>query len=109
MNTVAIIGLMAAISIPTFVHARSRSQATTCINTLKQIETAVQQVDFVKGLAPGDTINFPDDITPYIKLNANNAIPACPASGTYSSEPVGANPQAVCSLGNSVDPPHVLD
>ena len=85
MIVVAIIGLLAAIAIPTFVHARARSQATTCINTLKQIETAVQQVDFVKSLAPGSLINFPDDITPYIKLNANNAIPGCPASGIYTS------------------------
>jgi len=109
MIVVAIIGLLSAIAIPTFVHARARAQATTCINTLKQIETAVQQVDFVKSLAPGAVINYPDDITPYIKLNVNNAIPPCPASGNYSVEPVGANPQAVCSLGNSVAPPHVLD
>jgi prepilin-type N-terminal cleavage/methylation domain-containing protein len=109
MIVVAIIGLLAAIAIPTFVHARARAQATTCINTLKQIETAVQQVDFVNGLAPGALVNYPGDITPYIKLNSNGSIPPCPASGIYSVEPVGANPQAVCSLSNTVDPPHILD
>jgi len=109
MIVVAIIGLLAAIAIPTFVHARARSQATICINTLKQIETAVQQVDFVKSLAPGALVNFPDDITPYIKLDSNGAIPSCPASGIYTVEPVGANPQAVCSLSNLVDTPHILE
>ena len=109
MIVVAIIGLLAAIAIPSFVHARTRTQAVTCINTLKQIETAVQQIDFEKGLSQGALVNYPDDITPYIKLNANNAIPPCPAGGDYSVEPVGANPQAVCSKSNTVEPPHILE
>jgi len=108
MIVVAIIGLLAAIAIPSFLRARAKSQATACINNLRQIEAAVQQVDFADDLAPGDIVNYPDDISPYIKLNNNEQIPGCPAGGTYSLQPVGANPQAQCSLGNTVDPPHVL-
>ena len=48
------------------------------------------------------------DLTPYIKLNANSAIPDCPAGGTYTVGTVGAVPQVTCSLGNTVNPPHQL-
>ena len=108
MIVVAIIGLLAAIAIPSFVHARAKSQATACINNLRQIEAAVQQVAIEKGLHIGDTMNYPDDITPYIKLNVNGNIPPCPAGGIYSLDIVGNIPQALCSLGTTVVPPHVL-
>jgi prepilin-type N-terminal cleavage/methylation domain-containing protein len=107
MIVVAIIGLVAAIAIPNFVHARAKSQATICINNLRQIESAVQQFALEKGKHVGDTVNYPDDITPYLKLNSVGSIPSCPAGGTYSLLTVGAIPQAICSLSTTVDPPHV--
>ena len=70
MIVVAIIGVLAAIGIPSFLHARTVSQANACINNLRQIESAVQQVAIEKGLHVGDTVNYPDDITAYIKLNS---------------------------------------
>jgi len=108
MIVVAIIGVLAAISIPSLLHARTRSQATTCINNLRQIEAAVQQVAIEKGLHVGDTVNYPDDVTAYIKLNTEGSIPGCPAKGTYQLQTVGSIPQAICTLGTTVDPPHVL-
>jgi prepilin-type N-terminal cleavage/methylation domain-containing protein len=108
MIVVAIIGLLAAIAIPSFVHARSTSQANACINNLRQIESAVQQVAIANGLHVGDTVNYPDDLTPYIKLNSNLQIPGCPAGGTYTLAQVGSIPQALCSLGTTVNPVHVL-
>jgi prepilin-type N-terminal cleavage/methylation domain-containing protein len=108
MIVVAIIGLLAAIAIPSFVHARAKSQATACINNLRQIEAAADQVAIEKGLHVGDPVIYPDDVSAYIKLNSNGSIPPCPAGGTYSLQTVGSVPQAVCSLGTTVDPPHVL-
>jgi prepilin-type N-terminal cleavage/methylation domain-containing protein len=108
MIVVAIIGILAAIGIPSFMKARSRSQATACINNLRQIEAAVQQFAIEKGKRVGDVVNYPDDITAYIKLNSENSIPPCPAGGDYSLALVGNIPQALCSLGATVDPPHVL-
>jgi prepilin-type N-terminal cleavage/methylation domain-containing protein len=108
MIVVAIIGLLAAIAIPSFVHARTVSQANACINNLRQIESAVQQVAINNGLHIGDTVNYPADVTAYIKLNSNLKIPGCPAMGNYSLSTVGSIPQALCSLGNTVTPPHVL-
>ncbi len=108
MIVVAIIGLLASIAIPSFVHARAKSQATACINNLRQIESAVQEFALEKGKNNGDAINYPSDLTPYIKLNSAGSIPVCPAGGTYTLQAVGAIPQASCSLSTTVDPPHVL-
>jgi prepilin-type N-terminal cleavage/methylation domain-containing protein len=107
MIVVAIIGLLAAIAIPNFVRARARSQATACINNLRQIEAAVQQLALEKGLHVGDPVNL-IDVTPYIKLNSAGSIPGCPANGIYSLDIVGNIPQALCSLSTTVYPPHVL-
>jgi prepilin-type N-terminal cleavage/methylation domain-containing protein len=108
MIVVAIIGLLAAIAIPNFVHSRAQSQATACINNMRQIDSAIQQLAMEHGLAPGAVINFPSDLTPYIKLNASSLIPGCPASGTYSVQPLGSTPSITCSLSSTVDPPHIL-
>ena len=107
MIVVAIIGILAAIGIPSFLHARAESQATACINNLRQIESAVQQIAIERGLHVGDTVDI-NDCTAYIKLNSEGSIPPCPAGGTYSLAEVGNIPQATCSLGTTVDPPHVL-
>ena len=41
MIVVAIIGLLAAIAIPSFVKARNTSQQNACINNLRQIDGAI--------------------------------------------------------------------
>ncbi|HSY16707.1 MAG TPA: type II secretion system protein [Candidatus Acidoferrales bacterium] len=106
MIVVAIIGLLAAIAIPNFVNARQNAQAKACINNLKQIDGAAAQFALERGKKDGDTISFPSDLTPYIKLNSANMLPPCPAGGTYTLAKVGDQPQ--CSLGTSVAVPHVL-
>ena len=108
MIVVAIIGLLAAIAIPNFVKARATSQANACINNLRQIDAAAQQFALEQGKISGATINYPTDLTPYIKLNSNSSIPGCPAGGSYSVGAVGALPQVQCSLGSNVDPPHIM-
>ena len=70
MIVVAIIGLLAAIAIPNFVRARATSQTNACINNLRQIDSAIQQVSLEKNLYAGDIINYPTDLTPYIKLTS---------------------------------------
>jgi len=108
MIVVAIIGLLAAIAIPNFVKARATSQANACVSNLRQIESAVQEYALETGKHVGDTVRYPDDITPYIKLNSSSSIPVCPAGGQYSLLAVGTVPQAVCSLGTTVTPSHIL-
>lgn len=106
---VAIIGLLAAIAIPNFVRSRAKSQATACINNMRQIDSAIEQFSMENGKKAGDAINYPQDITAYIKLNSNSSIPGCPAGGSYVPTLVGNIPSILCSLSTTVDPPHVLD
>jgi len=108
MIVVAIIGLLAAIAIPNFVHSRTQSQATACINNMRQIDSAIQQFSMETGKKAGDSINYPSDITPYIKLNSNSSIPSCPANGTYQPTLVGNIPSVLCTLSDTVSPPHIL-
>jgi prepilin-type N-terminal cleavage/methylation domain-containing protein len=105
MIVVAIIGLLAAIAIPNFVKARATSQANACINNLRQIDAAANQFALEQHQVTGAAINFPNDLTPYIKLNSGTSIPPCPAGGTYADPTVGSIP--TCSLGSTVTPAHV--
>ena len=108
MIVVAIIGLLAAIAIPNFVKARASSQANACINNMRQIDAAVNEWALEQGKTTGSSVTFPDNLTPYIKLNSNSKIPGCPAGGSYSVGTVGALPQVTCNLGSNVNPPHMM-
>src|ERR1035438_5453081 len=109
MIVVAIIGLLAAIAISNFMYVRSTAQANACINNMDQIDGAVTEWALEKGKKTGDpATNLITDLTPYIKLNSSGSIPSCPAGGNYIMDTVGAVPQISCSLGSSVNPPHVL-
>ena len=109
MIVVAIIGLLAAIAIANFMNARATSQANACINNMHQIDGAVTEWALEKGKKTGDPApSLITDLTPYIKLNSSGSIPSCPAGGDYIMGTVGAIPQITCSLGSSVNPPHIL-
>ena len=82
------------------------SPANACINNLRQIDAAANQFALVNHLTNGDRINFPSDLTPYIKLNKDGKIASCPSGGTYHIGRVGKAP--TCSLGTTVTPAHVL-
>jgi hypothetical protein len=101
--------LAAWFSLPNFIdtfHVGSHgSPANACINNLRQIDAAENQFALEHHLTNGDAINFPNDLTPYIKLNSAGKIPGCPQGGIYHIGKVGETP--TCSLSNAV-PPHVL-
>ncbi len=108
MIVVCILGLLLAIVIPNYVRARANAQASGCINNLHKIDEAASQFALENGKKTGDLINYPDDLTPYIKLNSAGSIPGCPAGGQYTVDNLGAKPQATCSLGTTVTPPHLI-
>jgi prepilin-type N-terminal cleavage/methylation domain-containing protein len=101
MIVVAIIGLLAAIAIPNFVKARTTSQQNACINNLRQMDGAIQQYALENKLAAGSGVSL-TAIQPYIKLTSANALPACPAGGSYNVTTVDANP--TCNIPNHVLP-----
>jgi hypothetical protein len=97
---------LVVIAIPNFVKARSTSAADPCGNNLRQIDAAANQFALEHNLTNGAPINFPNDLTPYIKLNSAGKIPPCPAGGIYSIKKVGEFP--TCSFGSTVTRGHVL-
>ena len=101
----AVVVLLAAIAIPNFIKARSQKAANACINNLRQIDSAANQFALEQRKTSGVAIHFPDDLTPYIKLNSAGKIPGCPGGGLYSIWRVGQVPQCTQGITNSA---HVL-
>ena len=66
MIVVAIIGLLAAIAIPSYLNARNTSRKNACINNLRQIDSAQQQVL----LAPGSESVTAAQVQAYLKQTA---------------------------------------
>ena len=85
MIVVAIIGLLAAIAIPSFMKARTQSQTNACINNLRQIEAGKEQWALEKKMAQGDDVTT-TEVDAYMKTN-----PKCPASGVYTYNKVGTD------------------
>ena len=75
MIVVAVIGMLAAIAIPSIVRARTRSQTNACINNLRQIDDATQQWALDNRQAASADVTFAS-IKDYIKRKA-----VCPSAG----------------------------
>lgn len=83
MIVVAIIGLLAAIAIPSFVHARTNSQQNACINNLRQIDGA-KQTWALENKVSATTAPASDVIQPYMGRGSGGSLPACPADTSVS-------------------------
>jgi len=112
MIVVGIIGMLAAIAIPNFVRARSRSQMNVCINNLRQIDAAKQQWAMetrqTSGAMPQES-----DIGPYIGRAGNVKSVVCPSGGSgatftasYTINEVTNKP--TCNIVPSGESAHVL-
>src|SRR3982074_3618922 len=82
MIVVAIIGLLASIAVPNFVRARTASQTNACINNLRQIDGAAQTWALENKKQSTDTYTL-SVIKPFIRLDSNGNLPACPGGGVY--------------------------
>ena len=82
------------------------SSANACINSLRQIDAADQEFALENHKTNGEAIDYPNDLTPYIKLNKDGKIKPCPQGGVYSIKKVGDTP--TCSLSDTVTPAHIL-
>lgn len=90
MIVVAIIGLLAAIAIPSFVNARVTSQKNSCINNLRLITGADDQYA-LEHMGTAATA-IADLIPNYIAKT-----PVCKAAGSYSlGGPIGSD--ASCTV-----------
>ncbi len=110
MIVVAIIGLLAAIALPSWVRARTTSQGKACISNLRQISGATQQWALDNRKGPSDPVS-PEEILPYLK----NAV-VCPAGGSaatfgssYTLNTVSNAPICRISPTSHVLPPDTSD
>ncbi len=92
MITVAIIGLLAMIALPSFVNARTSSMKNTCISHMRQISGAKDQYALVNnGIAPASI----SELVPTIIRKEPN----CPSGGTYTIGALAEDPS--CSQSAS--------
>ena len=91
MIVVAIIALLAAIAVPSFVKARTKSQDSACVNNLRLIEGAKDQYGLENDNVAATLTNIVPD---YLK-----AAPDCPAGGGYTIGAYGVDP--ICSVGGN--------
>lgn len=102
MIVVAIIGLLAAIAIPSFVKSRDTTRKNTCVSNLRLIDSSKEQWALENNKNDADTVAL-SDLTSYFK---GSTAPVCPqGSGAYTLTTVAANP-ACPNVGTYAD--HVL-
>jgi prepilin-type N-terminal cleavage/methylation domain-containing protein len=88
MIVVLIIGILLAIAVPNFINSRSRSRLQAVQNNLQEINSAKTQFAIELGLSANSSVNDAADLCPgFLK-----AWPVGPVQGTYTANPVGADP-----------------
>ncbi len=119
MIVVAIIGLLAAIALPNFVRARQTSQASVCINNLRQIDAAIQQHALENKASPTSLVDG-DMVAPYLPRGVNMGAADiekaifCPTdsnrafSTSYAAGLATVADKPTCQIGAGFTPPHVL-
>ena len=80
MIVVAIIAMLAALAIPSFVEARECSRKVGCTQNLHVIDNATQRWSLEAHKQSGETVTL-DDIRVYFKQ-----VPVCPSGGTSFSD-----------------------
>jgi hypothetical protein len=96
---VGLIGMLAAIAVPSFVKARHVAQMNACVNNMRMIESAAE----AWALSNEDADRDSADVTVVTPFMAGNALPACPAMGTYTFH--GDGYEVECSVhGRSSNP-----
>ncbi|MCC7518401.1 MAG: prepilin-type N-terminal cleavage/methylation domain-containing protein [Verrucomicrobiae bacterium] len=98
MIVVAIIGLLAAIAVPSFIRARTRSQATTILNECRMLDAALDQYALENNKQQSNNAAFAD-LTPYLK--AGSRLAASNGSDTLGNAFLncGSSAGAAISLG----------
>lgn len=99
---VAVIGLLAAIAIPSFMRARDTSQLNACIVNMRALDEAKDQAAQALNCKEGNTVSE-GDVSKYLKHGFSGLL--CPKNGHYTINPVGKDPE--CSMHGSLSAPVV--
>jgi prepilin-type N-terminal cleavage/methylation domain-containing protein len=100
MIVVAIIGLLLAIAIPSFVKSRDTSQLTTVYNNLRAIEAAKDQWALENKKGTGDTPDLPT-LSDYLKGGTIKPV----VHETYEANPIGSPAYATTNVRLGTYPP----
>jgi len=90
LGVVFVVGLLAAIAIPSFVKARTVSIENACLNNMRQIDSAKEQAAIAYKLEVGDTVSD-ERVSEFLKNGLEGTI--CPDGGEYEVHPVGQDPE----------------
>jgi hypothetical protein len=93
---IVLLGALALAVLPDYFRDRGQSAASSCINTLRQLDGAKQQWQLEHNKTTNDIPSL-DDMKVYVKLTSSNEIPACPQGGIYVLGRLGEPPR--CSIG----------
>jgi type II secretory pathway pseudopilin PulG len=97
MIIVALIGLLAALAVPTFIKSRKQSQGKRIVNDARIIDAAIDAWAFEKGKQDNDSIGASDliEIGQYTKSGAIS--PTDLLGNPYTIGPVGTNQVLISS------------
>lgn len=86
---IALIPLMAAIAIPSFVKARDTAQRNICVNNMRQLDAAKDQAAIKHGYTDGATIPE-SEFAEFLRDGFSGL--ECPKGGRYTINPYGQDP-----------------
>jgi type II secretory pathway pseudopilin PulG len=96
MVVVALIAVLAALAMPSYIKSRHTARQNACINNLWQIDSAKEQaalsLRWLHGSQPTTVI-----VNTYIK---GDTTPECPGGGVYTYSVIGSNP--MCNIVSPV-------
>ena len=108
MIVVAIIGLLAAIAIPSFTKIRAESRKSACQNGQRMVRDAVDQWAMANNVAEGDpTSTFVTSGSTVLDYIQGGALPTCPEGNVDIALPVNVGDAVVCPVA-SVTAAHTL-
>jgi len=98
---IAMIGVIAAIAIPSFARAREAAQMNVCVSNMRQIDVEVKRQDIENAVEAEPAAN---KVSP-VAQRAIASAPKCPSHGTYTVDPKTREPR--CSVhGRMSNPSH---
>ena len=88
MVVVALIAVLAALAMPSYIKSRHTARQNACINNLWQIDSAKEQaalsLKWLSGSQPTTVV-----VNTYIR---GDTMPECPGGGIYTYGAIGSNP-----------------
>ena len=95
MIAVAIIGILLAIALTSYLKSSKTSQKTVCIANLERIDAAIDQWAIENNIPAGTAVSESEEkiYDDYVK----GGKPKCPMGGEYTLYTVGVKPQVTCS------------